>query len=139
MPSSSAIITAAFSPMTSAVEYVFAATLPGPMDKSATFSPWTPYTFRRESTTPPRARGFIAHVPSCKSRRKKKHGFISLYVATSTGKKLSQRARSYALETVRYHQDTRHTNNDKVSLTRCARIRLKRALVLVLVLNSRHI
>jgi len=64
IPNSSAMITAAFSPMTSAVEYVFAATFEGGMDKSATLSPWTPYTLRRGSTTPPRSRGFIAQVPS---------------------------------------------------------------------------
>ena len=64
MPSSSAKITAAFSPMSSAVEYVFAPMLDGPMDKSAILSPWTPYTLRRGLTTPPRSRGFIPQVPS---------------------------------------------------------------------------
>ena len=54
IPKSSAMITAAFSPMTSAVEYVFAPTLDGHIDKSATLSPWTPYTLRRGSSTPPR-------------------------------------------------------------------------------------
>ena len=42
IPSSSAIITAAFSPITNAVEYVFAATLAGQIDRSATFRPLTP-------------------------------------------------------------------------------------------------
>jgi hypothetical protein len=74
MPSSSAIIIAAYSPMTRAVEYVFAATLPGPIDKSAILSPLTPYTFRRESTTPPFSRGFIAQVPSYHSAVPRKSG-----------------------------------------------------------------
>ena len=64
MPSSSAMIMAAFSPMTRAVPYVFALTFPGAIDRSATLSPRTPYTFSFESTTPPRSRGFIAQVPS---------------------------------------------------------------------------
>ncbi len=73
---------AAFSPMTSAVEYVFAETLPGPMDKSATFSPRTPYTFRRESTTPPCSRGFIAQVPSYHSAVPKNGGLVIARITT---------------------------------------------------------
>ena len=64
MPSSSAMIMAAFSPMTRAVPYVFALTFPGAIDRSATLSPRTPYTFSLASTTPPLSRGFIAQVPS---------------------------------------------------------------------------
>ena len=63
-PSSSAMITATFSPMTSAVPYVFALTFAGAIDMSATLSPRTPYTFSFASTTPPCSRGFIAQVPS---------------------------------------------------------------------------
>ena len=64
MPSSSVMITAAFSLMTSAVEYVFAEMFPGPMDKLATLSPLMPYMFKCKSMTPPFSCGFIAQVPS---------------------------------------------------------------------------
>jgi hypothetical protein len=64
IPSSSAMIAAAFSLMTRAVPYVFALTFPGAMDRSATLIPSTPYTFNLESMTPPYSRGFIAQVPS---------------------------------------------------------------------------
>ena len=41
-----------------------AATTEGQTDMSATLRFCTPYTLRRESTTPPLFRGFMAHVPS---------------------------------------------------------------------------
>ena len=45
-----------------------AAMMEGQMDMSATLRFCTPYTFRRESTTPPLSRGFMAQVPSwCRS------------------------------------------------------------------------
>ena len=78
---SSAIRTAAFSPIAIAVLYVFAPTFPGEIlqsenahcsvtlphekvkDIPATFKHCVPYTFNLGSTTPPSSLGFMAHVP----------------------------------------------------------------------------
>jgi len=63
-PSSSVKIMAAFSLMTSAVEFVFAPMLDGSMDRSTILSPWTRYTLRWGSTTLPCSQGFIPQVQS---------------------------------------------------------------------------
>jgi hypothetical protein len=57
-------MTAAFSPINNAVEFVLFPTFVGQMDKSATLRAVTPYTLSWASTTPPMALGFIAQVPS---------------------------------------------------------------------------
>jgi len=57
-------MTAAFSPINNAVEFVLFPTFVGQMDKSATLRAVTPYMLSLASTTPPSSLGFIAQVPS---------------------------------------------------------------------------